>query len=336
MKICKNCGQQTDDGKVRCPYCGFLFEDNMDDVLRKMKSTLKNYRKEESARAAQQKAAAPSPAAASAPAAPARAAEGERAQGAPAARDPRERFELLSEVAQLKGEVRVLQGEVDRLHGSRQPGVQPLPSAYLVSPRHNAAPQAAQEPARRPRRTLRTRSVNRIVLSFLGAVLLAVSMCVFSFAWVRDISLDAYGGSMSGYQALVHLFSQGDTGARGFVGVLVGIMRHEYASSELINGICRDVCRFVVRWGTAAYAVCLLCSLPLLVSIGGKIRLGIWHSFWAWISFLVSLAVFAALCWTFGFSSLTVAFMVGVGANLVRAVLLCFYRQERYYEGGLQ
>ena len=46
VKICKNCGQQTDDDKVRCPHCGFLFEEDMDDVLREMKSNLKTYRKE--------------------------------------------------------------------------------------------------------------------------------------------------------------------------------------------------------------------------------------------------------------------------------------------------
>ncbi len=44
MKICKNCGRQTDDGKVRCPYCGYLFEEDMDSVLRKMKENLNTYK----------------------------------------------------------------------------------------------------------------------------------------------------------------------------------------------------------------------------------------------------------------------------------------------------
>ena len=44
MKVCKNCGRQTDDSKVRCPYCGYLFEEDMDSVLRKMKENLNTYK----------------------------------------------------------------------------------------------------------------------------------------------------------------------------------------------------------------------------------------------------------------------------------------------------
>ena len=57
MKICKNCGRQTDDEKVRCPYCGYLFEEDMDSVLRKMKENLNAYRDSVAAAPAQAPAA---------------------------------------------------------------------------------------------------------------------------------------------------------------------------------------------------------------------------------------------------------------------------------------
>ena len=48
------------------------------------------------------------------------------------------------------------------------------------------------------------------------------------------------------------------------------------------------------------------------------------------------LAVFAVLCWTFGLASLTLMFLFGAGANFVRAMCLCFYKRDRFYDGGLQ
>ena len=70
MKICKNCGRQTDDEKVRCPYCGYLFEEDMDSVLRKMKENLNAYRDSVAAAPAQAPAApaAQNPAQAAVPA----------------------------------------------------------------------------------------------------------------------------------------------------------------------------------------------------------------------------------------------------------------------------
>lgn len=329
MKICKNCGQQTDDGKVRCPYCGFLFEEDMDDVLREMKSTLKNYRREEIARSSPQSADAP-------PSPPVQETPVRESAGG-----PRERFELLSEVAQLKGEVRVLQGEVERLHGTRQQGVQPLPASYIAPPVQEGvyAPQrsaARQEPAlTHVRRSGRRRSVNRIVISFLCTLLLALSIAMFSLVWVSG-GLDDFGGVMRGYQGILYLFDKTDSGVRGFAGVLSVIGEHSYASSELINGMCVNVCRFVVQWGIPAYAVCLVLSLPILFSLGGKIQFRAWHRCWAWLSFLMILAVFAVLCWTFGLASLTLMFLFGAGANFVRAMCLCFYKRDRFYDGGLQ
>ena len=48
------------------------------------------------------------------------------------------------------------------------------------------------------------------------------------------------------------------------------------------------------------------------------------------------IAVFAVLCWTFGLASLTLMFLFGAGANFVRAMCLCFYKRDRFYDGGLQ
>ena len=68
----------------------------------------------------------------------------------------------------------------------------------------------------------------------------------------------------------------------------------------------------------------------------GKIKFRAWHRFWAWISFLVSLVLFGVFCWSFGFSALTVWFLLGAGANFVRAIFLCFFKKDKFAEGGLQ
>ncbi len=54
MKICKNCGYAADDSQLRCPKCGDLFAEDMDNMLRAMKSNLNNYKSEVSAAPAAQ------------------------------------------------------------------------------------------------------------------------------------------------------------------------------------------------------------------------------------------------------------------------------------------
>lgn len=46
MKICKNCGRESEEGKIRCPFCGYLFEDEMDSVLREMSLNLNSFKEE--------------------------------------------------------------------------------------------------------------------------------------------------------------------------------------------------------------------------------------------------------------------------------------------------
>ena len=72
MKICKNCGYQAGEDKIRCPSCGYLFEEDMDNVLRQMRTNLNTYKQEISALPA---APAQQASAAQAPAAPAAAPE---------------------------------------------------------------------------------------------------------------------------------------------------------------------------------------------------------------------------------------------------------------------
>jgi len=46
VKICKNCGRESEEGKIRCPFCGYLFEDEMDSVLREMSLNLNSFKEE--------------------------------------------------------------------------------------------------------------------------------------------------------------------------------------------------------------------------------------------------------------------------------------------------
>ena len=110
MKICKNCGRETTDDKVRCPHCGYLFESDMDDMLRRMRSNLDSYKQEMAVAAPPQGAPVP----AQQNAAPQGAAQPYAQQTS-----DKERFELLTEVAQLKGEVNALHGEISRMQAAR-------------------------------------------------------------------------------------------------------------------------------------------------------------------------------------------------------------------------
>lgn len=348
MKICKNCGQQTDDAKIRCPHCGFLFEEDMDDVLREMKTNLKNYRSEVVATAAVRQAAPVAAteqqaASASAKDQPSPQGDGQPAQGV-AVSPEREKFELLSEVAQLKGEVRVLQSEIERINASQRQGAvqvvyaQPAENGAkqgVYSQRPNTANAAGMSGYALSATPVKKRSVNRIVISVLCTVLLGVSIGMFFLVWI-DQWLDNFGGSVKGFQGLLYIFDKETSDTLGFQGVLWQIDNHVYASSGVLTKICRSVCHFVAQWGVVAYAVSLILSLPILFSLGGKIKFRAWHRFWAWISFIFALAVFGVFCWSFGFKAVTAWFLLGAAANFVRALSLCFFKKDRFAEGGLQ
>ena len=370
MKICKNCGRQTDDEKVRCPYCGYLFEEDMDSVLRKMKENLNAYRDSVAAAPAQAPAApaAQNPAQAAVPAqqnsaqtaAPAAQnsaqaavpAQQNSAQAAPAADGNRERFELLTEVAQLKGELRALHTEIDRMNGTQygqprqyvsqaagQPQYvqQPVQLAQPVVYAPYPAAQAAytQQPNARAAdgKQRVARSSNRIVLSVISILLLALSVGMFFVAWVGT-EADAF--LFKGFDGIAYLFNKEGENVAGFAAYLAQIEAHQFAGGDMIANVCRAACRYVVEYGVIVYAAFLVLGIPLLFSLSGRVSLKGWHRFVSWMSFIVALLLFGVFCWVTGFSSVSILFMVGAGANLVRCLFLAFYKGKKKKLGGLE
>ncbi len=338
MKICKNCGQQTDDGKVRCPHCGFLFEEDMDDVLREMKNNLRNYRSEvvaKAASAAQPESAAPSPSAQQP------APESDAGQ--------KERFELLAEVAQMKGEMRVLQNEIERLHNTQPAQTvvyapQPAPAAPAAGQDgaggEGGAPAAeanAQKKSKKKKnknfvisvKMTKKRSANRIVISILATLFLGLSIGMLFMPWVKDMAV-------KGYEGLLYIFDKESQDTAGFQALMAAISAHQYANGEFFQNLVVTAITYVVQWGVVVYMACLLLSILVLFSLGGKIKFRAWHRCWAWLSFVVAAVLFGVFFWTFKFSGLTIWFLLGMGANFVRAILFCFYKKEDYVEGGLQ
>ncbi len=335
MKICKNCGQQTDDGKVRCPHCGFLFEEDMDDVLREMKNNLRNYRSEvvaKAASAAQPESAAPSPSAQQP------APESDAGQ--------KERFELLAEVAQMKGEMRVLQNEIERLHNTQPAQTvvyapQPAPAAPAAGQDGAGGAPAAEANAQKKSKKKKNkdfvisvkmtkkRSANRIVISILATLFLGLSIGMLFMPWVKDMAV-------KGYEGLLYIFDKESQDTAGFQALMAAISAHQYANGEFFQNLVVTAITYVVQWGVVVYMACLLLSIFVLFSLGGKIKFRAWHRCWAWLSFVVAAVLFGVFFWTFKFSGLTIWFLLGMGANFVRAILFCFYKKEDYVEGGLQ
>ena len=335
MKICKNCGQQTDDGKVRCPHCGFLFEEDMDDVLREMKNNLRNYRSEvvaKAASAAQPESAAPSPSAQQP------APESDAGQ--------KERFELLAEVAQMKGEMRVLQNEIERLHNTQPAQTvvyapQPAPAAPAAGQDGAGGAPAAEANAQKKSKKKKNkdfvisvkmtkkRSANRIVISILATLFLGSSIGMLFMPWVKDMAV-------KGYEGLLYIFDKESQDTAGFQALMAAISAHQYANGEFFQNLVVTAISYIVQWGVVVYMACLLLSILVLFSLGGKIKFRAWHRCWAWLSFVVAAVLFGVFFWTFKFSGLTIWFLLGMGANFVRAILFCFYKKEDYVEGGLQ
>lgn len=356
MKICKNCGKQTDDNRVRCPYCGFLFEEDMDAVLGEMRSNLSQYRNELATRAQAQPAAAAqtAPQPQTVPAAPQPAAAEQGAVAAvqtlqPAADahlpETRERFELLSEVAQLKGEVRVLQGEIERLHESarQNPQVPPVSVVYtqqgggtaqvpgvVYAPGPAGQQQVAAVAVKSGGKEKKKRSANRIVLSVLCILLLGASIGMFWMAWI-----ETEGMNFKGFDAFRYLFGEREGTVFGTYMTFIREIK-EFKGASAIANICRNLCYYGVRYGIIVYAGFLVLSVLQLFSLGGRISMRGWHRFTAWMSFIIALALFGILCWVSGFSALTMWFLLGAGANLVRAFFLIFYKKDKFTEGGLQ
>ena len=355
MKICKNCGYAADDSQLRCPKCGDLFAEDMDNMLRAMKSNLNNYKSEVSAAPAAQppqQAAAPSLQAEQAaarpvpPAPPAAQAyvpvqpqaayrPVQPAQSAPASRG--EEYELKAELAQVRGELRALQGEMDRSRGYSQPqmpvivqpvsAAQPLPQQPTVI--YQTYPQAApvQAPAvgksaeaeknakykpgkRRPAKIRRCGS--RIFISIVVLLMIGLSVAMFFFDWVDNMFsgfdiIAALGGNENG--ALFELY----------VSTCI-------TADQLWFGGVATACEYILRYGVIVYAVLLILGLPVLFSLGGRVKFKGWHTFCAWSCFICALLFFLIFWLASGFSSMTLWFLLGAGANFVRCIFLLFYK----------
>lgn len=342
MKICKNCGRQTDDDKVRCPHCGYLFEEDMDAVLSKMKENLSAYKNTVAALPAaaqpaqQQETVAPVNVAAEQPV---------------AAVPQRERFELLAEVAQLKGELKVLHSQIDRMQAYSvpqtpaaqnsayiQPPVQPQTVIYAQqgnAPQRYVPSETRQGPAETAVRAKKPRSANRIVISAFCLLLVAFSIFVFFRSWV-EWTADSVKANFQGFDAFMYLIDKDSEAAGRFAQYLTVIDNFTFVGNETIAGVCRSFCKYVVEYGIVVYAGLLVLGFPLLFSLFGRIRFRAWHRFFAWTSFIAALLLFGVFCWVSGFSAVTVWFLVGAGANLARCLFLIFFKGKKKLKGGLE
>ena len=362
MKICKNCGRESEEGKIRCPYCGYLFEDEMDSVLREMNLNLNSFKQELSAPKKQE--VAETPAALSARQLPAgdpvltAASAAVEAQngigsGKTAQQSAREQEELKLELANLKGQLSAMQGELGRMSMQRansapayqqsvtppvyqQPAVQPAyyantygyPAPVSAEGVYSQAPvqQTEQVPAYAAQTSVKdekkARSKNRIVLALIVTLLLAASIASFFFAWISYQGFDGF----TGIDALENLF--GMTGGEPFEAYLNIIRAHEFAGSEIVAKLCLNLCYYIVKYGIVVYAALLILGLPILFSVSGRIRFKTWHCFFAWIAAVVAALLFGMFFWVSGFSSMTFMFLGGAAANVLRGFFLLFYSKK--------
>ncbi len=331
MKICKNCGKATSEDKVRCPSCGYLFEEDLDSVLSKMKSNLSAYKEEVASSQPPVQPAAES--------------------------SSKERFELLTEVAQLKGELKALHGEIDRMNGmqsryaapaepaaqkaeAQQPAQQPVyyaqtypPMPYAVQQPYGASSAAAPAvPQGNTASKKKVRSVNRIVISFIALVMLGLSIAFFFVPWMQGTY------EFSGLDSLKHLYEKlfNNGGNEKMQAFLDYIRTVEFAQNEFLASVCRTVCYRVVEYGIPVYFALLVLGFPLLFSLFGKVRFKGWHLFFAWTSLIAAGLLTLIFWWVGQFNALTTLFLVGACANVVRVLFLLFFKGKKGNNGGLE
>lgn len=341
MKICKNCGYAADDAQLRCPRCGDLFEEDMDSMLREMRNNLNSYKNEVFA-APQQPVAAPAQSVQ--PVQPVAGAGVQPVQGT-AQGDAA----LQEELAWVRGELRAMQAEMDRVSGARggyvqpqmpvivQPVTSPAPQqptviyqAYPAVPQAVPAAGAAEEkggeaaakadknakykPGKKRAPKIR-RCGSRIFISVVALLMIAASVAMFFFDWVKS----SYGG-FSGFDILAALG-----------GIDRGAAFETYVATY-INGTnlwfnaVATACEYILRYGVIVYGVLLILGLPVLFSLGGRVKFKGWHTFCAWSCFIVALLFFLIFLLATGFSSMTIWFLLGAGANFVRCIFLLFYK----------
>ena len=341
MKICKNCGYAADDAQLRCPRCGDLFEEDMDSMLREMRNNLNSYKNEVFA-APQQPVAAPAQ-----PAQPVQPVAGAGVQ--PVQGTAQGDAALQEELAWVRGELRAMQAEMDRVSGARggyvqpqmpvivQPVTSPAPQqptviyqAYPAVPQAVPAAGAAEEkggeaaakadknakykPGKKRAPKIR-RCGSRIFISVVALLMIAASVAMFFFDWVKS----SYGG-FSGFDILAALG-----------GIDRGAAFETYVATY-INGTnlwfnaVATACEYILRYGVIVYGVLLILGLPVLFSLGGRVKFKGWHTFCAWSCFIVALLFFLIFLLATGFSSMTIWFLLGAGANFVRCIFLLFYK----------
>ena len=341
MKICKNCGYAADDAQLRCPRCGDLFEEDMDSMLREMRNNLNSYKNEVFA-APQQPVAAPAQSVQ--PVQPVAGAGVQPVQGT-AQGDAA----LQEELAWVRGELRAMQAEMDRVSGARggyvqpqmpvivQPVTSPAPQqptviyqAYPAVPQAVPAAGAAEEkggeaaakadknakykPGKKRAPKIR-RCGSRIFISVVALLMIAASAAMFFFDWVKS----SYGG-FSGFDILAALGGS-DRGAAFETYVATYIN-----GTNLWFNAVATACEYILRYGVIVYGVLLILGLPVLFSLGGRVKFKGWHTFCAWSCFIVALLFFLIFLLATGFSSMTIWFLLGAGANFVRCIFLLFYK----------
>ena len=192
---------------------------------------------------------------------------------------------------------------------------------YPRSEEHPRVPAGARGSMRAPSR-------NRIFISCLCAALLLLSLGLCFAPWLNG------EGAFTGLEAALGLFGSG-YGA-SFSQYMEGIAEKVFFGSELITSVCRAFCRQVLRIGVPAYILSLLLGMPVFLSAFGKVRLAGWHRCFAWTAFLVSVLLMLVFLWVSGAESVSVWFILGGTANLVRGVLLIFYDNRPRFWGGLE
>ena len=153
----------------------------------------------------------------------------------------------------------------------------------------------------------------------ISILLLALSVGMFFVAWVGT-EADAF--LFKGFDGIAYIFNKEGENVAGFAAYLAQIEAHQFAGGDMIANVCRTACRYVVEYGVIVYAAFLVLGIPLLFSLSG--------------SFIVALLLFGVFCWVTGFSSVSILFMVGAGANLVRCLFLAFYKGKKKKLGGLE
>lgn len=231
---------------------------------------------------------------------------------------------LRQELERLRAELAALRAESARTQaGVVDAGAYAAPAGgYPRTEEHPRVPASAKGSRRAPSR-------NRIFISCICAAMLLLSLGLCCAPWLNGAD------SFTGLEALVNLFG-GGYGAAFSRYIDVTVSEHIFARNQLISDICLALSKQVLRIGIPAYILALLFGLPVFLSAFGRVRLAGWHRCFAWVAFLVSVLLGLVFLGVGGAESISVWFILGGVANLLRAVLLIFYDNRPKFWGGLE